>query len=49
MLEHLAAYFPEQPVRYRRDKQGREVDFVIASRRDEVSAVECRSLAVHIL
>ncbi len=42
MLEHLLAYFPDEPVRYWRDKPGREVDFVIASRRDEVSAIECK-------
>jgi predicted AAA+ superfamily ATPase len=42
VLECLQAYFPDQPVRYWRDKAGREVDFVIASRRDEVDAIECK-------
>ncbi len=42
VLESLQAYFPDEPVRYWRDKPGREVDFVIASRRDEVDAIECK-------
>jgi hypothetical protein len=42
VLDHLHAHFPEQPVRYWRDKAGREVDFVLASRRDEVDAIECK-------
>jgi hypothetical protein len=42
VLEHLLAHFPEQPVRYWRDKAGREVDFVLVRRRDEVDAIECK-------
>lgn len=42
VLEHLQAHFPDTPVRYWRDKQGREVDFVLAHRRDEVDAIECK-------
>ncbi|MBI2754432.1 MAG: ATP-binding protein [Betaproteobacteria bacterium] len=42
VLEHLQALFPELPVRYWRDKSGREVDFVLAHRRDAVDAIECK-------
>ena len=42
VLEHLQALFPDMPIRYWRDKSGREVDFVIARRRDEVHAIECK-------
>ena len=42
VLEHLQAHFPDTPVRYWRDKAGREVDFVLAHRRDEVDAIECK-------
>jgi predicted AAA+ superfamily ATPase len=42
VLEHLQAHFPDLPVRYWRDKAGREVDFVLAHRRDEVDAIECK-------
>jgi predicted AAA+ superfamily ATPase len=42
VLEHLQAHFPDTPIRYWRDKPGREVDFVIARRRDEVDAIECK-------
>ncbi len=42
VLESLQARFPDQPIRYWRDKQGREVDFVVAKMRDEVDAVECK-------
>lgn len=42
VLEHLQAHRPDTPVRYWRDKAGREVDFVLASRRDEVDAIECK-------
>ena len=42
VLEHLQAHFPGQTVRYWRDKAGREVDFVLALRRDEVDAIECK-------
>ncbi len=42
VLEHLQAHFPDQPVRYWRDKVGREVDFVLTRGRDEVDAIECK-------
>jgi hypothetical protein len=42
VLEHLQAYFPDTPIRYWRDKAGREVDFVLARRRDAVDAIECK-------
>jgi hypothetical protein len=42
VLEQLQAYFPDTPVRYWRDKSGREVDFVLAHRRDAVDAIECK-------
>lgn len=42
VLEHLQAHFPDTPVRYWRDKHGREVDFILAHRRDEVDAIECK-------
>ena len=42
VLEHLQAFFPYTPIRYWRDKSGREVDFVLARRRDEVDAIECK-------
>ena len=42
VLEHLQAHFPDTPIRYWRDKPGREVDFVLARRRDEVDAIECK-------
>ena len=42
VLEHLQAHFPDTPVRYWRDKQGRAVDFVMARGRDEVDVIECK-------
>ena len=42
VLEHLQAHFPDTPVRYWRDKNGHEVDFVLARRRDAVDAIECK-------
>jgi hypothetical protein len=42
VLEHLQAHFPDTPVRYWRDKPGREIDFVLAHRRDQVDAIECK-------
>lgn len=42
VLEHLQAHFPDTPIRYWRDKSGREVDFVLTQRRDEVDALECK-------
>lgn len=42
VLEHLQAHCPDTPVCYWRDKAGREVDFVLARRRDQVDAIECK-------
>ena len=42
VLECLQACCPDKPVRYWRDKAGREVDFVIARRHDEMDAIECK-------
>lgn len=42
VLEHLQAHFPDTPIRYWRDKGGREVDFVFAQRRNEVDVIECK-------
>jgi hypothetical protein len=42
VLEHLQAHFPDLPVRYWRDKAGREVDYVLAHGRDQVDAIECK-------
>lgn len=42
VLEYLQAIFPETPVRYWRDKGGREIDFVMFHNRDEVDAIECK-------
>ncbi len=41
VLEHLQAHVPDTPVRYWRDKAQRELDFVLAHRRDAVDVVEC--------
>jgi hypothetical protein len=42
VLEHLQAHFRDTPIRYWRDKTGHEVDFVLAHRRDDVTALECK-------
>ena len=42
VLEYLQAHFPDTPAHYWRDKAGREVDFVLAHRRDAVDAIECK-------
>jgi len=42
VLEHLQAHFPETPVRCWRDKAQRELDFVLAHRRNAVDVVECK-------
>lgn len=39
---HFQARLPGTPVRYWRDKSGREVDFVLPHRRDDVDAIECK-------
>lgn len=42
VLEQLQALFPDLSALYWRDKGGREIDFVLAHRRDEVDAIECK-------
>ncbi len=42
VLEHLQATFPDTPLRYWRDKAGREIDFVITANRASVHAIECK-------
>jgi predicted AAA+ superfamily ATPase len=42
VLEYLQAHLPDIPIRYWRDKSGREVDFVIARGRENVDAIECK-------
>jgi predicted AAA+ superfamily ATPase len=42
VLEDLQAHFPELPLRYWRDKTGREVDFVLVRRRRLIDAIECK-------
>lgn len=42
VLEWLKALYPNERIRYWHDKAGREVDFVLARRRDQVDAIECK-------
>lgn len=42
VVETMQALRPDEPVRYWRDKSGREVDFVRPRGRDEVDAYECK-------
>lgn len=47
LLEHLVldllrAHFPRQTIRYWRDKQHREIDFVLPGKNGEVTAIECK-------
>jgi len=42
VLEHLQAHLPDSSVHYWRDKTGHEVDFVLARRRDQIDAIECK-------
>lgn len=42
VLGHLQSVHLDVPIRYWRDKSGREVNFVLARRRDEVDAIECK-------
>ncbi len=42
VLEYLQATLPNETIRYWRDKAGREVDFILARRRDHVDAIECK-------
>ena len=42
VLEHLQAHFQNDTIRYWRDKAGREIDFVLARRRDHIDTIECK-------
>ena len=42
VLEYLQAHFPDQHIHYWRDKNGREVDFVLPRNRDSVDVIECK-------
>lgn len=42
VLDYLQAHIPERTVQYWRDAGGREIDFVMVRRRDEVDAIECK-------
>jgi predicted AAA+ superfamily ATPase len=42
VLEYLQAHLTAVPVRYWRDKSGREIDFVLPRKRDEVDVIECK-------
>ncbi len=42
VLEHFQAHFPDQPIRYWRNKAGRELDFVLVRPRDHIDAIECK-------
>ena len=42
VLESLQAGFPDDTIRYWRDKAGNDVDFVRVRQRDEVDAIECK-------
>jgi len=42
VLEYLQAVLANEPIRYWRDKSGREVDFVLARRRDQIDTIECK-------
>jgi predicted AAA+ superfamily ATPase len=42
VLEYLQSHFPDLPIRYWRNKAGREVDFVLVRARNQVDAIECK-------
>lgn len=42
VLEYLQAILVNETIRYWRDKAGREVDFVLARRRDQIDTIECK-------
>ena len=47
LLEHLVldilrAHLPNQPLHFWRDKQGREIDFVLPGKNGTVTAIECK-------
>jgi len=42
VLDMLRAHFPDQRIHFWRDKQKREIDFVIGGHRNEVTTIECK-------
>lgn len=42
VLEFLQAHFPNDSIKYWRDKTGREIDFVLVRNRDRIDTVECK-------
>jgi hypothetical protein len=42
-LDVLQAAFGEENVKYWRDKDGHEIDFIVAGKRDRVTAIECKN------
>jgi len=42
VLEHVQAHLPDLPIRYWRNKAGREVDFALVRARNQVDAIECK-------
>jgi hypothetical protein len=42
VLEYLQASLPDQTINYWRDKEGREIDFVLAQKRDQIDIIECK-------
>ena len=42
VLEYLQSFFPNETIRYWRDKAGREIDFVLTRRRDQIDTIECK-------
>ncbi len=42
VLEYLQAAFPNEAIRYWRDQAGKEIDFVLVRRRDQVDTIECK-------
>jgi predicted AAA+ superfamily ATPase len=42
VLDFMRAHLPDQNIRYWRDAAGREVDFILSRKRDEIDAVECK-------
>ncbi|MBU0652838.1 MAG: ATP-binding protein [Proteobacteria bacterium] len=42
VLEYLQAHLPDRTIQYWRDTDGREIDFILVRKRDEVDAIECK-------
>lgn len=48
VLDQLLAWFPEREIHYWRDKQQREIDFVLLERGGGITAIECKWSARNI-